>query len=246
MVDDAIAAVAKSIGALKPRTAATTPPPPIAFPAHVDTPVIRTHDGPTNQAVAVIAWPTGGGIEGITDSRRLDLLAQVFTDRLFDRLRSEAGASYSPSVSSSWPVGLPGGGRVIAIGQVPPDKVAFFFKLARDIAADLAAKPIDADELKRAVVPYMQLISRTSTGNTFWFSQLEGGTYDERRIAAIRTLARDVAQTTPEVLQATAQKYLRPEADWTMAVVPKASAKPAAKPGAKPTAKPAARRSGRR
>lgn len=244
--DDAIAAVAKSIGALKPRTAATTPPPPVAFPAHAATPVIRTHDGPTNQAVAVIAWPTGGGIEGITDSRRLDLLAQVFTDRLFDRLRSEAGASYSPSVSSSWPVGLPGGGRVIAIGQVPPDKVAFFFKLARDIAADLAAKPIDADELKRAVVPYMQLISRTSTGNTFWFSQLEGGTYDERRIAAIRTLARDVAQTTPEVLQATAQKYLRPEADWTMAVVPKASAKPAAKPGAKPTAKPAARRSGRR
>ncbi|MBX9861003.1 MAG: insulinase family protein [Sphingomonas sp.] len=232
--DDAIAAVAKSIGALKPRTASTTPPPPIAFPAHVTTPVMRTHDGPANQAVAVIAWPTGGGIDAITDSRRLDLLAQVFSDRLFDRLRSEAGASYSPNVSSSWPVGLSSGGRVIAIGQVPPDKVAFFFKLAREIAADLAAKPIDADELKRAVVPYMQLISRTSTGNTFWFSQLEGATYDERRIAAIRTLSRDVAQTTPAILQATAQKYLRPEADWTMAVVPKAAAKPAGGGARKP------------
>ncbi|MBY0520877.1 MAG: insulinase family protein [Sphingomonas sp.] len=241
--DDAIAAVAKSIGALAPRAPSTTPPPPIAFPKHVASPVMRTHDGPANQAVAVIAWPTGGGIEGISDSRRLDLLAQVFTDRLFDRLRSEAGASYSPSVSSRWPVGLSSGGRVLAVGQVPPDKVAFFFKLAREIAADLAAKPIDADELKRAVVPYMQLISRTATGNTFWFSQLEGATYDDRRIAAIRTLARDVAQTTPELLQATAQKYLRPEADWTMAVVPKAAApKVAPKAGAKPAGRQPVRR----
>lgn len=238
--NDAIAAVAKSIGALPPRTAATTPAPPITFPSHVTKPVMRTHDGPANQAVAVIAWPTGGGIDAITDSRRLDLLAQVFSDRLFDRLRSEAGASYSPNVSSSWPVGLSSGGRVLAIGQVPPDKVDFFFKLAREIAADLASKPIDADELKRTVTPYMQLIARTSTGNTFWLNQLEGGTYDQRRIAAIRTLAADIARTTPQLLQATAQKYLRPEADWTMAVLPKAAVKQPAV-GAK-TRKPIRRR----
>lgn len=219
--DEAIAAVAKSIGALAPRAADTAPSPPIAFPKHVTTPVIRTHDGPNNQAVAVIAWPTGGGVEDVTDSRRLDVLAQVFNDRLFDRLRSEAGASYSPSVSSSWPVGLSSGGRVLAVGQVPPDKVDFFFKLAREIAADLAARPIEADELRRAVTPYLQLIARTSTGNTFWFSQLEWASYDPRRIAAIRTLARDISGLTPATLQQVAQKYLRAEADWTMAVVPK-------------------------
>lgn len=238
--DDAIAAVAKSIGALAPRPGGDAVVPPVTFPKHVTTPVVRTHDGPDNQAVAVIGWPTGGGVEGITDSRHLDLLAQVFTDRLFDRLRSEAGASYSPSVSSSWPLGLPSGGRVLAVGQVPPDKVDFFFKLAREIAADLASKPIDEDELKRTVTPYMQLIARTSTGNTFWFSQLEGGTYDDRRIAAIRTLAGDIVRTTPAMLQAAAQKYLRPEADWTMAVVPAKAATP------KRRVKPAQRKPARR
>ncbi|OYY89237.1 MAG: peptidase M16 [Sphingomonas sp. 28-66-16] len=222
--DAAIDAVAKSLGALKPRIASKTPPPPVRFPAHVTKPVIRTHDGPANQAVAVIAWPTGGGIEGAAESWRLELIAQIFSDRLFDRLRSEAGASYSPSVQSSWPMGLANGGRVLGVGQVPPDKVGFFFKLAREIAADLAANPIDADELKRTIVPYAQYIARASTGNTFWLNQLEGATFDDRRIDALRALGPDLAKVTPEMLQATAAKYFRPETEWTMAVLPKGGA----------------------
>ncbi len=223
--DDAVAAVARSLGALKPRVAATLPSPPVNFPKHVTKPVIRNHKGPENQAVAVIAWPTGGGIEGSADRWRLDLIAQIFGDRLFDRLRSEAGASYSPSVQSSWPIGLPAGGRVAGIGQVPPDKVAFFFKLAREIAADLATKPIDDDELKRTIVPYRQYLARASTGNSFWLSQLEGATYDDRRVAALIALASDIAKITPEMLRETAQKYFRPETEWTMAVLPAGTTK---------------------
>lgn len=244
--DDAITAVARSIGALAPRAASNAAAPPVTFPKHTAQPVIRTHDGPTNQAVAVIAWPTGGGVAGISDSRRLDVLAQVFNDRLFDRLRSEAGASYSPSVSSNWPVGLPSGGRLLAVGQVPPDKVDFFFKLAREIAADLVARPLEADELRRAVAPYLQLVARTSTGNTFWFSQLEWASYQPARIDAIRTLAPDISGLTPAVLQQVAAKYLRPEADWTMAVVPKSLAPAPRASATKPAASRARRKTGRR
>ncbi|WP_335300456.1 hypothetical protein, partial [Sphingomonas adhaesiva] len=78
----------------------------------------------------MIAWPTGGGSAGHAESRALDVLAAVFADRLFDRLRSVAGASYSPSAQSQWPVGLDGGGRLVAIGKVAPDKVPLFFQLS--------------------------------------------------------------------------------------------------------------------
>jgi len=227
--DAAIYAVARSIGALKSRPASTRAAPPIKFAAPVTSPVIRRHDGPVNQAVAAIAWPTGGGIAGATEAIRLDLIAQIFGDRLFDRLRSEAGASYSPSVQSSWPTGLASGGRVIGIGQVPPDKVEFFFKLAREIAADLASEPIDADELKRTIVPYVQYLARASTGNTYWLNQLKGASYDPRRIAAVKALGATLAATTPALLAETARKYLKPETEWTLAVLPKeaAGARPA-------------------
>lgn len=219
--EDAVTAVANSLGAIPPRRATVQAVPPVTFPKATGKPVMLTHEGPANQAVAVVAWPTGGGIDRIADSRRLDLIAQIFSDRLFDRLRSEAGASYSPSVQSDWPVGLASGGRLIAIGQVPPDKVDFFFSLARDIAADLVAKPIERDELKRTLLPYVQYIARASTGNTFWLNQLAGGSYDQRRIAAVNALAVDIGAVTPELLQQTAQKYLRPDTAWLLAVTPK-------------------------
>jgi zinc protease len=219
--DQAVDAIAKTFGALKPR-AADTRISPVRFPAHVAAPVVRYHKGADNQAAAVIAWPTGGGADGAGEDRRLDVLAQVFSDRLFDRLRSEAGASYTPQVQSQWPVGLASGGRLIAIGQVSPDKVDLFFKLAREIAADLAAKPIEADEFERVRLPYTQAIIRASSGNQFWLREVAGGAFDPRRIAATERLGEDIRAITPASLQATAAKYLRPERDWTLKVVPRA------------------------
>lgn len=221
---DAIAAVAKTFGALPARLATATAPAPVRFPAHVVTPVVRTHGGDDNQAAAVIAWPTGGGVGGSSESRRLDVLAAVFSDRLFERLRQAAGASYSPNVQSSWPVGLASGGRLIAIGQVSPDKVPFFFQTARTIAGELASTPIGKDELQRIMLPMAQYLIRASTANQFWLRQLAGASTDPRRIDAVKAIGKDFSSITPEQLQTVAAKYLRPDRDWTMEVVPKSVA----------------------
>ena len=218
--DEAIDAVAKSFGALKPRQPAPAPGKSVRFPAHVDTPVMRTHNGPENQAVAVIAWPTGGGSAGLAESRQLDVLASVIGDRLFDRLRSAAGASYSPQASSQWPVGLDNGGRILAIGQVAPENVPLFFKLSREIAAELVEKPLDPEELKRFIAPMAQYVLRVATGNQYWLIQTGGGAYDQRRLDSARNVLSDFARMTPADLQALAAKYLKPEKDWTMAVLP--------------------------
>ncbi|MBM6575524.1 insulinase family protein [Microvirga sp. SRT01] len=220
-VDEVIAAAQASFGAMKPRQPVPLEKPPVRFPAHVATPVTLTHDGPATQAAAVIAWPTGGGIAEVRTSRQLDILAQVFGDRLFERLRQTAGASYSPSVQSQWPVGRLTGGRIMAIGQVEPDKVDLFFRLSREIAADLVKTPIAADELERIVGPMKQQLMRASTSSQFWLSQMGGGAYDPRRISAVRTVLADLVQATPADLQSVAARYLRPDRDWTLAVVPK-------------------------
>lgn len=235
--DATIKAVAETFGALKPRPASTAPAAPIRFPQHPAKPVVLTHEGKEDQAAAVIAWPTGGGTgpvatapgqpprSGLTESRKLDILAAVFRDRLIDQLRSQAGVSYSPNVASQWPQGLSGGGKIIALGLVPPDKTEFFFKLARDIAADLVAKPLDADELNRALTPLKQQIIRSSSGNMFWMKLVEGGSVDPARIAGVTSLPLDIGRITPEEVQALAAKYLRPERDWTMIVLPQKPAK---------------------
>jgi len=219
--DEAIAAVAATFGAMKPRDGNLPPAPAMRFPAHVATPVIRTHDGADTQAAAVIAWPTAGGVAEIRTSRQLDVLAQLFSDRLFERLRQASGASYSPSVQSQWPMGSTNGGRLVAIGQVAPENVGLFFRLSREIAADLAKNPVGADELERTIKPMGQQLMRASTSSQFWMQQMGGGTVDPRRLSAIGTLGSDLMGTTPGDIQALAARYLRPETDWTLAVLPK-------------------------
>lgn len=221
-----IRAVSETFGAMPARKPAATPAASAKFPAHVAKPVVRRHTGQPDQAAAVIAWPTGGGTAGggIAESRKLDVLAAVFRDRLIDQLRSQAGLSYSPNIISDWPLGMPGGGKLMAMGLLPPDRTDFFFKLARDIAADLVAKPIDQDELDRALTPLKQQLLRRSSGNMFWMQLVEGGSFDPLRIAAVDALPTDYAYTTPAELQTLAVKYLRPEKDWSLVVLPEANA----------------------
>lgn len=232
-VDKAIEAVRTTFGAMKPRRASRIVSASVRFPAHAESPVVLRHTGEPDQAAAVIAWQAGGGAANISEGRKLEILAAVMRDRILDRIRSTEGVSYSPTVISQWPVGQPGGGRVIALTLLPPDKTDLFLKVAREIAADLIAKPIELDELRRALVPTAQMISRRSSGNPFWMQQTEGGTTDPRRLAAVNTLGIDYGRTGPEELQALAIKYLARDKDWSMVVLPEAKVAAAPVAGAR-------------
>ena len=77
-------------GALPPRQ--TLAPPAgqrVDFAKHVTAPEIAYHRGEQGQAAAMTAWPTGGGLANPRDARGLEVLAAIFNDRLFDRLRAE-------------------------------------------------------------------------------------------------------------------------------------------------------------
>jgi len=220
--DATIAALQRTFGALKarPPLPGTLAPASLAFPAPGAKPTLLTHRGDANQAAAVISWPTGAGSAGIAESRQLEILTQLFSNRLMDAMREKLGASYAPQVVSSWPLDLNSGGAITAMAQVQPAAVPSFFTTAREIAADLIARPPTADELERVTEPLRQQITRAATGSAFFMYQLEGATADPVRIASVRTLLGDYTQTTPERMQALAARYLAPDKGWRLAVVP--------------------------
>lgn len=229
-----------TFGALPPRgaipadVAARVP----GFAPTADKPAILTHRGDPNQAAAVVAWPSGGGVASLRESRQLEILTQLFNNRLLDALRERAGASYSPQVFSKWPEDLASGGRITALAQLEPEFVPVFFAEADRIAKDLAVNPPTADELSRVTEPLAQLIRRASTGNQFWLYNLEGATQDPQRVALLRTLLADYSQTSPQVMQFLADRYLAKGVPFRLAIIPEgqqlASAPPA--PAAAPRA----------
>ncbi len=217
-----VEALKRSFGALAPRQPISpeVTSRAVGFPSPNASPLVLHHRGDANQAAAVVAWPTGGGVLGIRESRQLEILTQLFNNRLFDAMREHAGASYAPSVSTDWPIDMPTGGRIVASAQLEPSAVPAFFAAAEKIAADLAANPPSEDELTRITEPLKQMVSRASTGNGFWMYNLDGATFDYRRVDAVRTLVTDYSVTTPEQMQALARRYIASRRGWRMAVLP--------------------------
>jgi len=183
-------------------------------------PNVLTHRGDANQAAAAVVWPSGGGLASLRESRQLEILTQLFNNRLLDALRERAGASYSPQVFSNWPTDVASGGRITALAQLEPAFVPVFFAEADRIARDLAANPPTPDELERVTGPLGQMIQRASTGNQFWLYNLEGASFDPQRVTLLRSLLVDYTQTTPEVMQFLAGRYLVQRAPLRLAVIP--------------------------
>ncbi|MEO1488906.1 MAG: insulinase family protein [Pseudomonadota bacterium] len=220
--DAIVAKLAETFGALPVRepiaqeVAARIP----GFPTVSGGPTVLEHRGDANQAAAVIAWPSGGGMRAIRESRQIEILTQVFNNRLFDALREEAGASYAPQVFSKWPTDLEGGGTITALAQLEPEFVPVFFAEAERIARDLVTSPPTADELDRVTEPLAQMVRRASTGNRFWLYNLEGATRDPQRVALLRSLLADYSQTSPQIMQFLADRYFAQRAPMRLAVIP--------------------------
>ena len=222
----AIGSLAKTFGALEAREPAadaelTAIP---AFPEAQEEPRILTHRGDPDQAAAVIAWPTGGGVTNLREGRQIEILTQLFNNRLLDALRERVGASYSPNVGATWPTDVDSGGRILALAQLRPADVPVFFDEANAIAQDLIANPVEADELARVTEPLRQAIERSSTGNLFWLYQIEGATADPRLINLARSVGVDYSRTTPKTMQQLAAKYFGSHEGWRLAVLPESVA----------------------
>lgn len=220
--DEAVEAILKTFGAMKKRKPMAVQPDALSpqLPAPQAGPEILVHKGDRDRAAAMVAWPTGGGLDNIRESRKLEVLVSIFNDRLFEILRSQQGASYSPQVVNSWPPEFQSGGYIGAESQLTPDNIDRFYNVVDLIAKDLRQNPVSADELQRVVEPLRQLIARASSGNSFWMSQMEGAVFNPQKFVALQTLLTDYTVITPEEVQALAVKYLDDSKKWKLAVLP--------------------------
>lgn len=233
-------ALARTFGALPPRAEAL----PVAandngpaFPAGGQAPTVIAHRGDADQAAGLVLWPTGAGSAGLPESRKLEVLAQVFANRLLDSMRERIGASYAPDVGSSWPLDVTSGGSIYAMAQLPPDKLGLFFKEADAIAANLATTPPTADELSRVTEPLKQTLERLLTGHTFLLNIMQGSAFDSQRLAHVPSLFHDYTEVTPEEIRALAARYFGARPGWHVAIEPQAMAAAQAAPAARAAAR---------
>lgn len=221
-VDAAIAAVGATFGALPDRGPAPVPAAESArraFPAPTDAPVRLTHDGPADQALGFVAWPTTDQIGDRTTARQLSILSDVLQLRLNEEIREKQGLAYSPSAGATASDVFPGYGYLAVTAETPPDALPRLFETIDAIAADLRDHPVSDDELNRARRPAVERLRRSMADNGYWLGQLSRAQSDPSTLDQTRDHVAVLEAVTAADLQRLARDYLKPETAWRAEIV---------------------------
>jgi zinc protease len=209
--DQAINAVARTYGALPARPARSAPGPRalgVTIAPAAATPLVRTHAGRPDQAVAMEAWPTTDFYAAPQDQRTLKVLSDILQERVLEKIRIAQGNTYSPAADTQSSEVFHGVGYAEAHVEMPPAKIPTFYADLDAIVADLRAHPVTSDELERARRPTVEQRIKVQQTNAYWLTALDSVAGDNRQIDAIRKYVTGVQAVTAEDVQNAARKYL--------------------------------------
>ncbi|HEY0928013.1 M16 family metallopeptidase [Brevundimonas sp.] len=221
-VDDAIAAVAPTLGALPRRGPDAAPAPgatEMRFPAGTPTPVRLTHNGPAEQTLAYIAWPTTDAVDDRTEARRVSIMSEVLKLRVLEVIREQQALAYSPGTGASASDTYRGYGSVSIRAEIAADKVDAFYAAVDSIVASMRDNPPSEDELNRARLPVIEALRRSQAGNEYWLGQLSEVAEKPGDVEQTLSHISDLEAVTPADVQALARQYLRDDTAWKAIVV---------------------------
>ncbi len=220
--EQAVAAVARTLGALPERAAAPeefADVRSVSFPSPAPDLVTLRHDGEADQAAAMVYWPTPDA-EDVVLARKLTLLREVLQIRLIEKVREELGTTYSPRVGSQFSRTFPGYGYIGVSMEIDTSKVDETFEVVDEIAADFAAGNISEDEFERARRPLLEGIEENQEQNGYWAQLLAQAQTEPDNLERHRTQMADYEAVTLDDIKALAQEYLTPEAALRIQILP--------------------------
>lgn len=222
-VDQAVAAVAGTFGALPAR--AKMPPPPaktlaVKFPDAKASPAPLMHTGRADQAIAMIAWRTDDFFKDPQRARATRILEQIMRIRLTEQFRIAEGNTYSAATDMEASETFPGYGYLYGRVETPPAKVDRFYEEAQKIADDIRKNGVTADELERARKPRVEALTRAKETNGYWLGLLGGAQDDPRKLDAIRESISGIEKVTAADVKKSAEMYLTADRAWKVKVLP--------------------------
>jgi zinc protease len=240
--DDAIADLARTIGALTPREPHALQPtrtnrlvqPPAAKREATIIPI-----APALQQCAIAwYWPVPPPKDH-REERRHHLLAHVLDERCRVRIREELGAAYVTAAGFQETSGFPRLTAFTVFAEVAPRHAQKAMEIIHRESVALMKKGVSADEFERVRQPYLQHRSQELRTNVYWVGTvLSDAQQHPQRLAAARDRTSDTASITAADLSRLARLHLDPAKAFRFATVPTAP-KPSAG-GSKSAATPAA------
>ncbi len=206
--DTLVKMVAQYFGTL-PKRRVTLSPPHRFGPSFPSGKTLRlTAQTDISKALVVVAYPTDDFWD-IGRTRRLAMVAELFSERLRQHIREALGAAYSPFAFNHSYRSYKNYGLLQIHVQVDPKLVDPIVKEVRQIADQLVQIPADADEFRRILDPVLTRIKDLRQSNTYWLnSVLKGAARHPEQLEWARTFEKDYAAITSQQISNLSAKYL--------------------------------------
>lgn len=216
--EQVLALVRKYFGGHTDRTASPAIGEPVIFPVGREK-IVRVKTD-VEKAVLAIGWPTADFWD-ISRTRRLNVLASVFEDRLRKKIREELGAAYSPVAYNSSSRVDPGYGVLRCLVTVDPQVIGQVKGTIENIAGELVRQGVTADELQRNLAPIQTSLKDLQRTNRYWMESVLAlsGRHPEQLEWPL-TLQDDFASVTREQVNTFARRYLQVDRSARLIVLP--------------------------
>lgn len=211
--------LAATFGALPARQPAVVAPPgALAFPQ------AGRHDFSFQSKIAKgfvgVYFPTTGRTD-IKLTRRIQVLASVFSDKLREKIREELGESYSPRASALASDVFPGFGYIFANILISPSQADKVSRAVEQIAQKIVAEGVTTDDVERAIKPLLTAIEEQRRSNAYWLTTVcANAQAHPQRLDWARSMVADFQSVNEADLDTLARQYLQPDAVREAVVVP--------------------------
>jgi zinc protease len=174
----------------------------------------------TPKALVVVAYPTADFWD-IKRTRRLSIMAELYSERLRQQIREKLGAAYSPFAYNRSFRAYKGYGVIQIHVQVDPDQVQTIVDEVQHISAHLRSSSTDADEFRRVLDPTLTYIKDLRQKNEYWLnSVLTGAARHPEQLDWARSFVSDFAAIEVEEISNLARQYLVDDCAATIVLSP--------------------------
>lgn len=197
---------------LNPRTV-DFPAPPAAK--------LYPYESKIETAIATAIWPTDGIRGNLQQFRRLNVLSDIFGDRLRVEIREKLGASYSPNAGATGSDALEDYGYLIGQAIGKPGDIPLLLDTMQNIAAGLAEKGATQDEFDGALAPILSSLEKTLRENSYWLGTvLPRSQAEPFRLDLARQRDADYKSIGLEEINFLAKKYFPKENLHRISIIP--------------------------
>ncbi|MFZ1983163.1 MAG: insulinase family protein [Desulfatitalea sp.] len=206
--DQVVALTARYLGSLPQRGSlvADVSRPAPKFPAGNS--LRLTAETKIDKAMVAVSYPTTDFWD-IGRTRRLNVLSELFSERLRVRIREKLGAAYSPYAYHHAFRAYQDYGLLQAVFLVDPRQADAIVTETKTIVDEIISQGISEDELRRALDPTLAQIKDLRQSNAYWInSVLVGSTRHPEQLAWARSIEADYAAIGVAEINTLAKQYL--------------------------------------